>query len=301
LRYDFIAEHKHSLVQEAEEQAAAEVGELKRKLAEETRPLLEGNIAREQRVNSLIDGMREETRGFGKNKKPHTIIEIPNMTNEQALTVLKAAQQSAKDRASVTKFKAERDTAITDKNAAIAERDTAINAQKAAEKKQQQAETAAKTAESNATKKTEEADAKMKQANALYYQQQNLNHLFQQATKDRDIYKSKADKTDGLAKQITELKQDLRNAYTSVGAMAKANGCLLFDEKMKIPNITPEQERLLKATRTYAAAHSRNSDFEDIAQDIEKHYGLTKGMQNHVDELTPKPQTKKRSYDHDRG
>jgi hypothetical protein len=54
---------------------------------------------------------------------------------------------------------------------------------------------------------------------------QNLNYLFQQATKDHDIYKSKADKTDVLVKQITELKQDLRNAYTSVGAMAKANGC----------------------------------------------------------------------------
>ena len=298
LRDDFIAEYKQSLIAEAEEQAAAEVGELKRKLAEETRPLLEGNIAKEQRVNSLIDGMREETRGFGKNKKPHTIIEVPNMTNEQALTVLKAAQQSAKDRASVTKFKAERDTAITEKDTAVAERNTAIKAKETAEKKQTTAETAAKTAEANAQAQISEADEKMKRATALYHQQQNINNLYQQATKDRDYYKGKADKTDGLVEQITELKEDLRNAYTSVGAIAKANGYLLFDAEMKIANITPVQERLLQATRNYAATHSRNADFEDIAQDIEKHYGLTQGMQNKIDELMPKQQTKKRSYDH---
>lgn len=36
----------------------------------------EGKIALEQRVKSMIDGMREETRGWGNNKKPHTIIEL---------------------------------------------------------------------------------------------------------------------------------------------------------------------------------------------------------------------------------
>jgi hypothetical protein len=67
----------------------------------------------------------------------------------------------------------------------------------------------------------------------IYHQQQNINGLYQQAVKDRDFYKSKADKTDGLTEQITELKQDLRNAYASVGAMAKANGLLLFDTDLQ--------------------------------------------------------------------
>ena len=73
---------------------------------------------------------------------PDTIIEIPNITNEQALTVLKAAQQSAKDRASVTKFKAERDTATTDKKTAVAERDTAIKEKENAENQKRIAEAA---------------------------------------------------------------------------------------------------------------------------------------------------------------
>ena len=133
LRHDFIAEHKNLLIQEATEQAAAEIGELNRKLAEETRPRLEGAIASEQRVNKIIDGMREETRGWGSNKKPYTIIEIPNMTNEQALTVLKVAQQSAINAANAKKFKASRDTAV-------AERDTAVKAKEVAERKQATAE-----------------------------------------------------------------------------------------------------------------------------------------------------------------
>jgi len=60
----------------------------------------------------------------------------------------------------------------------------------------------------------------------------------------------------------------------------------------------PEQERLLQATRNYTATHSKNAEFIDIAQDIEKHYALPKSMQNHIDGLTHKSQTKKRSYDH---
>ena len=68
-------------------------------------------------------------------------------------------------------------------------------------------------------------------------------------------------------------------------------------EHIKKKEETPTQDRLLQATRKYAAAHARNAGFDDIAQDIDKHYEITKGMQNHIDELMPK-QTRKKSYDH---
>jgi len=137
----------------------------------------------------------------------------------------------------------------------------------------------------------------MSQATALYNQQQNINSLYQQAVHDRDSYKGKADKADGLTAQVTELQKDLQNAYTSLGAMAKANASLLFDPALKLDNMKPEQERLLQATRNYAATHSKNAGFNDIVQEIEKYYNVSKGIQNHIDDLTPK-QTKKRSYDH---
>jgi hypothetical protein len=138
----------------------------------------------------------------------------------------------------------------------------------------------------------------MLEATRLYNQQLELNGSYNQAVKERDYYKGKAEQTDGLVEQITGLKQDLRYAYESVGALAKANASLLFDPDLKIENITPAQERLLQATRNYAAKHASNEGFDDIVQDIQKHYGLTKGIQNHIDELTPKPQTKKRSTGH---
>jgi len=93
------------------------------------------------------------------------------------------------------------------------------------------------------------------------------------------------------------LQEDLRNAYTSLGAMAKANCSLLHDPDIKLDSPTPAQERLLQATRNYAKGWAENMGFNDIAQDIDKHYGISKGIQNHIDDLTPK-QTKKRSYDH---
>ena len=58
----------------------------------------------------------------------------------------------------------------------------------------------------------------------------------------------------------------------------------------------PEQKRILQATNNYAIKYSKNVGFDDIAQNIEKYYGLSKGIQNHIDELTPKPQTKSKSY-----
>jgi hypothetical protein len=137
----------------------------------------------------------------------------------------------------------------------------------------------------------------MDRAKALYAGQLNLNSLYRQAISYRDGYKAKADQAAGLTAQIKELREGLRNAYTSIGAMAKANCSLLYDPALKLNNPTPEQERLLQATRNYAAAHSRNAGFEDIAQDIEKHYGLSQGIQNHIAELMPKP-TRKKSYEH---
>jgi hypothetical protein len=87
----------------------------------------------------------------------------------------------------------------------------------------------------------------------------------------------------------------LRKAYTIIEAMAKANASLLHDPKLKIEGLNSEQIRILQATRNYAIAHSKNARFDDIAQNIEKYYGLTKGIQNHIDELTPKTKVKKRS------
>ena len=137
----------------------------------------------------------------------------------------------------------------------------------------------------------------MNKANALYTQQLSLNNLFKQAVAERESYKAKASQIPEFTARITELKDDLEGAYWSVAAMAKANASLLYDPALQIKNLTPEQERVLKATRLYAAANARNAGFNEIAGEIDKYHSITKGMQKHIDDLTPK-QARKKSYEH---
>ena len=292
VREDYIEENRAELVAEARNKAVDEITEVENTLAETIRPI-EGKIALEKRINAMIDSIKESTSILGKTT---TTIKYDG-TAEEAITVLNAA----KDR---DKAKKAKDKAVTDKAAAIKERDEALTAKEAAEAKRVTAETNAAqkiaTAEQEmkaATAIKSEAKTEMNKAKALYNQQSNINSLYSQAVADRDSYKAKADQTAGLTAQVAELKEDLHNAYLSVGAMAKANASLLYDPELKLNNPTPAQERLLQATRKYAAKHATLAGFSDIAQDIEKHYEITKGMQNHIDDLMPK-QTRKKSYDH---
>ncbi len=66
----------------------------------------------------------------------------------------------------------------------------------------------------------------MSQATELYNQQKSTNNLYKTATINLKHYKSRAEE---LTEQVAELKEDLQNAYASIGAMAKANGSLLYD------------------------------------------------------------------------
>ena len=80
--------------------------------------------------------------------------------------------------------------------------------------------------------------------------------------------------------------------------MTQAVNALLYDPALVIEGLTPQQERLLKAVPNYAIGWAENAGFDDIAEDIRKHYGISKGIQNHVDELTPKPLKRNKSYGH---
>lgn len=118
----------------------------------------------------------------------------------------------------------------------------------------------------------------------------NLNYLYYQAVSDRDSYKAKADKAE-------KLTDELNGAYSSIGSIAKAINALLYDPALIIEGLTPQQERLLKAIPNYAVGWAENAGFDNVAEDIQKHYGISKGIQNHIDELTPKPPKRNKSYD----
>ena len=55
---------------------------------------------------------------------------------------------------------------------------------------------------------------------------------------------------------------------------------------------------LFRSIPNYAIAWAKNAGFDDIAEDIQKHYGISKGIQKHIDELMPKPLKRNKSYGH---
>lgn len=202
---------------------------------------------------------------------------------------------AAKDRDNAKKAK---DKAVADKDRAVKEKSEAVKAKALAEKQKADMERKAATSEATAASEIKkantlksEATAEMKKAKALYSQQSDLNYLYTQAVLDRDNYKVKADKVD-------ELTEGLKGAYSSVGSIAQAVNALLYDPALIIEGLTPQQERLLKAIPNYAIGWAEKAGFSDIAEDIQKHYGISKGIQNQIDELTPKPPKRNKSYGH---
>jgi len=288
-------------------EAKAELVGLKSELETEKRQL-EGRIAREKITNRLEDGLREKKSLIGN--KTSIVITVENMTAEEAKAVLNAARD--RDRMSVSRDNAlkERDGAIINEKEAVKDKNDmriTLNKERANIEKKERDITAR---EKDVEDKQKTADQTQIEAEALYGQQLNINHLYLDALSERDGYKdayetvrtnvvnlTKNNKT--LSDNITNLQAELKNAYVSLGAMAKANGSLLWDDdsSLKIDSLTPAQERLLKATRNYAANFARRAGFEDIAKDIEKHYGITQGMQEQITELMPKPKEIDRGWD----
>jgi hypothetical protein len=232
----------------------------------------------------MADGVKENTL-FGKT----TVTIKIDGTAEEAITVINAA----KDRDNAKKIK---DKAVADREKAFKERDEAVRARElaeqekaAAEKKAAEANAAASEAISKANALKSEAASEIKKAQSLYYQQTNLNALYRQAISDRDRFKAIADKA-------AALEAMLKGAYGNIGSMAKAISALLYDPALIIEGLTPQQERLLKAIPNYAVTWAKKAGLMEIAEDIEKHYEISPGIQKHIDELTPKPQ-KRRSFD----
>ncbi|HCC34293.1 MAG TPA: addiction module antidote protein, HigA family [Ruminococcaceae bacterium] len=160
----------------------------------------------------------------------------------------------------------------------------------AAEKKAAEANAAASEAIATANALKSEAASEIKKAQSLYYQQTNLNALYRQAVSDRDRFKVMADKA-------AEMEAVMKGAYSNVGSMAKAINAILYDPALIIEGLTPPQERLLKAIPNYAVTWAKKAGLTEIAEDIEKHYEISPGIQKHIDELTPKPKRNK-SYGH---
>lgn len=133
-----------------------------------------------------------------------------------------------------------------------------------------------------------------------YTRQLNLNRLLEQAEKDNKDLKLKVSsltaKMDELwdkylkyvensLNEIDTLKNDLRGAYESLTNVVKAVGMLKYDKtnEYRVDGLSKKQERLIDGIARYGAEWAKRDGFPDLAEDMEKHVGISKGIRKTIE------------------
>lgn len=138
------------------------------------------------------------------------------------------------------------------------------------------------------------------QVQAAYQRQLSLNQLLEQTEKQRDSYKhenatlraengslrSEIEKLrQSFEKRIESLKTIVRGAYESITNIVKAVGMLKYDKEdgYGVPNLTKKQEKLIDGIADYGVKWAKEDGQHDLAEDMEKHIGISKGIQNTIE------------------
>lgn len=101
-----------------------------------------------------------------------------------------------------------------------------------------------------------------------------------------------------LQSKVSELTERVRTTleecYMSISAICKAVGMLKYDDNQgyKVYGLNEKQDRLIDAISNYGANWAEHDGLDDVADDIRKHIGLSKGIQNEIKELEPKSKDK---------
>lgn len=138
------------------------------------------------------------------------------------------------------------------------------------------------------------------QVQAAYQRQLSLNQLLEQTEKQRDSYKhenatlraengslrSEIEKLrQSFEKRIESLKTTVRGAYESITNIVKAVGMLKYDKEdgYGVPNLTKKQEKLIDGIADYGVKWAKEDGHHDLAEDMKKHIGISKGIQNTIE------------------
>ena len=160
-----------------------------------------------------------------------------------------------------------------------------------------------------------------------YNRQLRLNQLLEKAerdgkAKDKQIADLQAENTSlrgqirSLTAQIDQIKAELwekinnltdklRGAYESLTNVVKAVGMLKYDRekdqngnytygKYGISNLSKAQDKLIDGLAEYGAKWAKEDGFPEMAEEMEKRVGISKGIEKIIE-----PQAPKRSHYHD--
>lgn len=155
-------------------------------------------------------------------------------------------------------------------------------------------------------KERAELSALQEQTELAYQQQLHLNRILEQ-TKDelseekennsqmKEInsylvseVKEQREIIRELEKQLEMKQETVRGAYESLANVTKAVGMLKYDTHEYRASLTTAQYRLIDAIANYSAEWADRDGFHDIAQSIRQEVGISKGIKDEIEELTPK-------------
>ena len=161
--------------------------------------------------------------------------------------------------------------------------------------------------EQHLNNKSDELARQQQQLQQMYQRQLNLNQLLEKSerdgrAKDKQIADLQSENISlrgqirSLTAQVDEIKAELwerinkltdklRGAYTSLTNIVKAVGMLKYDKEdgYKVPDLTKKQEKLIDGIAEYGAKWAKEDGFPDMAEDMEKHIGISKGIADTIE------------------
>lgn len=126
-----------------------------------------------------------------------------------------------------------------------------------------------------------ERDGKAKDKQIADLQSENISLRGQIRSLTAQVDEIKAE----LWERINNLTDKLRGAYTSLTNIVKAVGMLKYDKEdgYKVSDLTKKQEKLIDGIAEYGAKWAKEDGFPDMAEDMEKHIGISKGIADTIE------------------
>lgn len=95
-----------------------------------------------------------------------------------------------------------------------------------------------------------------------------------------------------LKSQIAVFPEKIKNAWGTCQAAVQAIGLLVHHKGEYKANLTEKQSRLVNAVGNYARDWAKAEGFSEVAKEINEKVKISKGVQNHIDELMPKQRSR---------
>lgn len=147
-------------------------------------------------------------------------------------------------------------------------------------------------------------DRKQKEVNDMYERQRTVNERLKEAEEQIFNYKisfrehleevailnKKLKQTEEQAKKdLAEAQKQLREAYTSLKDVAQAIAMLINDNTGTYKaDLSPEQSRLVNATRRYSYFCLEEAKFNDLAEEMKNYRGISKEIRHNMETIRAK-------------